>query len=89
MRRLTTVLAAGTLTALLSACGTNNITDSFRTPAVTAPVQTATATKVSIATATAIPPTATATAVPPTATVASVPLVAWMDAAMPLAPRPH
>ena len=74
MRRATAVLAAGTLTVLLSACGTNNIADSgsFTTPAV--PMQTATATQASIATATAIPATATTTsAPPPTITLTSVP----------------
>ena len=72
MRRATAVLLAGTLAALLSACGTNDIASSgsFTTPAVTAP----TATKASIATATAIPATATLTsAATPTATQISVP----------------
>jgi len=69
MRHATAWLLAATLTVVLSSCGTNNITDSFITPAATAPVQTATATKASMATATAMPATATPMSVPtPTAT---------------------
>lgn len=75
MRRATGVVAAGALLILLSACGTNNITDSFAAPS---------------ATATSLPsgtPTATQTGVPtPTATTTSATVLFSadpMDAANP------
>jgi len=61
MRRAMAVLAAGILTLLLSACGTNDIADSYATPSVTVPVQTATPTKTPTATQ-ASGPTQTPTA---------------------------
>jgi pimeloyl-ACP methyl ester carboxylesterase/predicted esterase len=77
MRRATAVLAAGSLAVLLSACGSNNITDTFFTPTTTVIVPgTATATTAPTATMTSVPPTATPTGVPtatPSATQTTVP----------------
>ena len=57
MRRATAALVAGVFAVLLSACGTNNITDDFFTPTVPAPVP-------ATATPTVAPPTPTATSTP-------------------------
>lgn len=77
MRGATAALVVGVLTVLLSACGTNNITDDFFTPTVRAPV----------------PATATPTVAPPTpgdrlldASGHAVALASYLDPGLPPTP---